>query len=350
VGGGATWRDVDLATGQHGLGTTGGIISNTGVGGLTLGGGLGWLMARHGLACDNLIEARVLLANGCIVSASHRTNPELLVALRGGGFDFGIVLEFTFKLTSVSRVLAGTQYYDLDSFPLIARQFFDVEPTLSSCATIDLVLGEKNGVKYCAIDACCPSSAEVAKLNWKKIASIGTPQQTDVGWRQYADWQTKFDDVLRRGRRAYWKSISIPHLNDEVIQHLYGYFGCVPSKHTQVSIDCLRGKASHECEGKTTFGTRENRYVILINSAWDHADDDQINIEWTRSLYKRLEAHFPDGTVYKNYIDRDERIAGKPTSKHGDTELLRTLRAKYDPNSSFKFSENEPKEFLRRIE
>lgn len=338
VEGGATLRDLDLATSSHDLATTGGIISNTGVGGLTLGGGLGWLMAAHGLACDNLLGADVMLSSGDIIRVDAENNSDLFLGLKGGCFNFGVVLRFEFSLTNVSKVVAGSIRHDFEAFTYVVRKFLNAEQSLSSATSLDLVLATlPTGKKSVLLDICCPSGHSDVDHDLELLDSIFKSSSDCIQTRNYVDWQIEFDDVLRSGRRAYWKSLSVPMITAEMINELEVAFKKVPSVHTQVSIDCIRGMALTEKNGHTLFGDRANRFVILLNSAWTDKQDDNRNIFWTRNLFQRLTRLAPDSDVYGNYLDVDD--VGQRASCYYKMreEFMEGLRSRYDPTRSFHF-------------
>jgi hypothetical protein len=277
-----------------------------------------------------------MLSSGDIIRVDAQNNPDLFLGLKGGCFNFGVVLRFEFSLTNVSKVVAGSIRYDFDSFACIAGKFLETELSLSSATSLDLVLvTSSTGKKSVLLDICCPSGHSDVDHDLELLNSTFKSSSNCIQTRCYVDWQVEFDDVLRSGRRAYWKSLSVPMITAEMINELEVAFKEVPSVHTQVSIDCIRGMALTEKNGHTLFGDRTNRFVILVNSAWTDKQADNHNIFWTRTLFQRLTRLVPDADVYGNYLDIDDVGQRASCSYKEREEFMEDLRSRYDPTHSF---------------
>lgn len=342
VGPGASWGVVDTATARHGLATPGGIISDTGVAGLTLGGGLGWLMGVHGLTCDNLRSARVVLADGTIMTASQYENADLFWGLRGGGGNFGVVVDFEFELHPVRDVYAGALTYPLTKAGLALRRLVDVGESAPDELTMSAILTTSpTGQKTVELDACYLGSLERGQEATAGLV-LGGPALSDTRRPQpYVDWQRAFDDPFRRGRRSYWKGLYVTRLDHELFELLEQAMETVPSPHTMLTFDHQHGAANRVPAGATAFSHRDKSWLLLINTNWDSTSDDDLNIEWTRSLFAQLEDFGPP-SGYVNYLS-DEGASRVRAAYGVETfDRLTKLKSKYDPENLFHFNQNIP--------
>lgn len=337
--GGATWRAFDLATQAFGLATTGGIVHDTGIAGLTLGGGLGWLMGSAGLTCDNLMGAEVVLADGSLISVNDETHPDLMWALRGGGGNFGVVTSFKYRLHSVPAVRAGSLRYTLDQAPdvLAAVSAFGTSCPDRVTASPALVDSPRQG-KHMSLDVCSLESADRTRAILSQITAGVAPLESTVTERSYADWQLMSSDPYRRGLRSYWKSLSLQTLTGATIDALVRFFASVPSKRTLVTIDHVHGEAGRIGPTATAYGLRVP-YVVLLNSNWQDPADDERNIAWTRSAYSCLASQESSRASYVNYLDSDD--SARVTQAYGDNlPRLEHVKARYDPDNLFRVNHN----------
>ncbi len=348
VGGGTLLRELDRATHEHGLATTGGMVHHTGVAGLTLGGGFGWLARLHGLACDNLVAAEVVTANGDVVRASTNDNAELLWALRGGGGNFGIVTEFEFRLHPVGPMLSIQQRYDAAHARSVARVFFDLlqnaPPEL--CGLIGIGPGRgtgqlSNGLAARELYLWCAYAGEDLDEG-RRLATVlrgvAPPviQQVDV--ISYPDLQAATGEASGPGRRHYWKGslmreISEPFL-DTFVEH-----GLLPGEACGIELFSLGGAIGRVGEDDTAYSNRDATFDLLPAATWDDPADDERNISLTRETWKAL-APYAKKAVYVNDLgaDTDERVG----DAYGLTKLARlvALKRQWDPANVFHLNAN----------
>jgi FAD/FMN-containing dehydrogenase len=338
---GATWFDFDRETQAFGLATTGGIISNTGIAGLTLGGGLGWLMGKHGLACDNLVRAYVLLPDGNAVVASENDDVDLLWALRGGGGNFGIVTRFEYLLHPVGPVVAGSLYFPPEESASALRKYRELTGAPPDDITFDFVLAtNKAGEKYAVIDGCWSGPVAEGEKYWLKQISDLTPHRHKVTTYQYCEWQQYLDDDLRRGRRSYWKGLYLAELNDEVIEVICRHFDICPSRYTFLTFDHLHGAVRTPSPQSTAFSFRHRTHLFLINTNWEHPEEDEKNIRWANALYAELEETQREPEGYVNYLSSEGAPRIRKSFSNENYTKLRTLKGRYDPLNHFKHNQN----------
>lgn len=339
---GATWGAVDVATAKHGLAVPGGIISDTGVAGLTLGGGVGWLMGVHGLTCDNLLAVRLVLASGDVVTASEKEHSDLFWGVRGGGGNFGVVVEFQFKLHVVRDVYAGAVTYPLTSTRSALRRFIEVGDAAPDELTLSAVLSTADDSrKVIELDACFLGGEEEGRRATAGLASLGGEVSDSRRLQPYVEWQRAFDDPYRRGRRSYWKALYVTRLVDELFDLLDAAMLDVPSPHTMLTFDHLHGAVSRIARNATAFAHRDKCYLLLVNTNWDDPADDQMNVDWTRRLFARLEP-FGSSSGYVNYLS--DEGTDRVRAAYGDHHFwqLARLKAKYDPQNLFHVNQNIP--------
>jgi FAD/FMN-containing dehydrogenase len=336
---GATWGEFDEAAQRSGLATTGGIISDTGVAGLTLGGGLGWLMGKYGLSCDNLLRARVMLATGEIVTADEDENTDLFWALRGGGGNFGIVLEFEFALHPVHGVFAGSVVYPLSMATEAFHRFISLGDIAPDELTLDLVMTTgPTGEKTVTVDACylgSESRGQVATSSLRFAEAVADTRR----FQSYCDWQQTLDDHYRRGRRSYWKSLYITRLDGDFLDLIVEAITTAPSPYTMLTFDHVHGRASRIPASATAFSHRDKRYLFLINTNWNDPDDDELNVSWTRELFDRLVPFGPE-SAYVNYLSDEGQTRVRAAYGHETYERLAKVKAKYDPRNVFRHNQN----------
>ena len=348
VGGGTLLHELDRATHQHGLATTGGMVHHTGVAGLTLGGGFGWLARLHGLACDNLVAAEVVTANGEVVRASTTDDAELLWALRGGGGNFGIVTEFEFRLHPVGPMLSIQQRYDAAHARSVARVFFDLlqnaPPEL--CGLIGLGPGRgtgqlRDGVTARELYVWCAYAGEHLDDGRRfaaALSEVARPliQQVDV--ISYPDLQAATGEASGPGRRHYWKGslmreISEPFLDTFVERGLLAGEAC------GIELFSLGGAIAGVGEDDTAYSNRDATFDLLPAATWDDPADDERNISLTRETWTAL-APYATKAVYVNDLgaDTDERVG----EAYGSTKLERlvALKRRWDPANVFHLNAN----------
>lgn len=342
---GVLWGELDEQTQRHGLATTGGVVSHTGIGGLTLGGGIGWLMRRHGLTVDNLLSAEVVLADGATVTASADQHPELFWALRGGGGRFGIVTRFGYRLHPVGpQVLAGPVLWPMEQAPGLLRHYRDwIDRAPRDVATIVLlrkapplaaIPDHLHGRPVCIIAMLHTAPAENGPDALAPLRSFGSPLVDLVAPRPYVQLQSMLDPAVPHGWHYYWKSAEFDRLEDATIDAIVDN-AAQTSQRSYAVMFHLGGAIQDTPEDATAYSHRHARHNLNINGVWtvDH-DIAEREIAWTRAFHAAVRPW--ESGVYTNFLDQDEgldRIAqafGPPTLKR-----LATVKHNYDPDHIF---------------
>ncbi|HSO97596.1 MAG TPA: FAD-binding oxidoreductase [Solirubrobacteraceae bacterium] len=346
--GGLTWGELDAETQGFGLATTGGLVTSTGVAGFTLGGGIGWLMRKHGLACDNLISADVVTADGQTVRASETENAELLWGLRGGGGNFGVVTEFEFRLHPVSQVLGGLLAWPAEAARDVLRFWRGwVRDTTDDLCTMAAFLyappepfvpPEVHGMPIFAI-ACFHLDLEgSAEDDLRPLRDLG-PAVDVVGPMPYAAIQGMFDAGAPRGSRNYWRSGYIDELTDGAIDAILAHTSGIPAPLGQVHIHQMGGAMSRVPAGATAFGNRDAGFLMNCIGLWLDPSEDQANTAWVRAASDAMES-YGTGARYVNFL-ADEGDAGVRSAYEAETfTRLQNLKARYDPTNFFHLNQN----------
>jgi FAD/FMN-containing dehydrogenase len=342
AGGGATWADFDAATQAHGLAATGGAISMTGIGGLTLGGGLGWLMRSMGLACDNLIGAQVVLADGSVVQTSETERPELLWGLRGGGGNFGIVTEFTFRLLPLDGVYAGMILHPRARAVAGLRWYRDVtQSSPDALTTFFALLCTPDGTPVCAFVPAFAGDSAAGEAAVTPIRAYAQPIADLVGPMPYVALQQMLDEGFQAGPHVYWRSHFLTGLPDEAIEIMVAGANRAPSPMSAVLVEQLGGAVARVGQDETAFDHRDAEYNLAIIGRWLDPAEEQANIAWARGLWEAL-LPFARG-VYVNYLgvgDGAERVR----EAYGPAKFARlaALKREYDPQNLFQGNQNIP--------
>jgi FAD/FMN-containing dehydrogenase len=337
---GLRWAEFDRETQHHGLATTGGTVSDTGVAGLTLGGGIGWLAGRYGLSCDNLLEAEVVIADGHLLRASESENADLFWALRGGSGNFGVVTSFTFRVHPVGPTLmAGMVAHPFTRTVEVLRFYRDfIEAAPDEINTIVGFLTLPDGVKVVAIAACHCGNLEDGERALRPLREFGPPVLDQIGPVRYTEFQAGLDPVFPRGRRYYWKSTVMRELTDDAIAQLLELFETVPSPFTGLLFQQLGNAANRVAVDATAFPHRDARWDGLLLTSWDDPKQDEVQIQWTRRAWAALRP-FSTGGVYVNGVaDGDsEEIHDAYGANYA---RLASLKSKYDPTNMFRLNAN----------
>jgi FAD/FMN-containing dehydrogenase len=352
AGGGATWGDVDRATQPFGLAAPGGVVSDTGIAGLTLGGGMGWLRRRYGLSADNLLAAEVVLADGSIVWTSETERPELLWGLRGGGGNFGVVTTFEFRLHPVGPEVAfAITYYPLEAAAEILRghERFVTADTTGDISTI-AVLGHippvadfeasLHGAPFVAVLGMYAGDAEAGMTALQPLRALGTPLLDLSARMPYTQVQTVFDADYPAGHRYYWKSSRVPALSDDAIGRLVERIEAAPSGHSTIDLWLNGGAMSAVAAGATAFGARDPGYLVSPEANWEHAADDASSIAWAKAVLAAVEADSAGGSYlnFPGFLEEGESLV---RASFGATfDRLRELKRTYDPDNVFRRNHN----------
>ncbi len=354
AGGGATWADLDGATLPHGLATPGGVVSETGIGGLTLSGGLGWLRRKHGMSCDNLSGARLVTATGEIRDVDDDSDPELMWALRGGGGNFGVVTELTYRLHPVDPevfvafvIHRGDRTAEvLEAFRAWTADLADEVSALAVCGAIpevDEVPEAWRGEPGAIIVACAATDLATGEELVAPIRDVADPIVDLSGPMPYAELQGMFDEDYPKGRRYYWKSLHLPGLDAATVNRLVEWAGSRPSPLTTLDVWHLGGAMARVAPDATAYGDRSTPYLLAIESNWEGADHDGANLEWTRGCFEAFRS-LSTGREYLNFPGFFEDRESALRSAHGEEnyERLARVKARLDPDNRFRLHQNVP--------
>jgi FAD/FMN-containing dehydrogenase len=347
VQGGARWCDVDAATAKLELATTGGVISGTGVGGLTLGGGTGWLMRRHGLTLDNLQATTVVLADGRSVRASADENADLFYALRGGAGGFGVVTSFEFQLHPVSEVLAGLLVYPMSEARAALQNFvhFTAEAADEFCGIAILAHAPPlpfldpawHGRPVVVVALCWSGGLAAGEQALAPLRRFGAPLADHIGPIPYLQWQQLHDPGAPAGRFEYWKNATYDALQDTTIEQLVNAAEELPTRETEIHVQHLGGAIARVPDADTAFAARRARYFVNLMGATSSAEQfgpmrDRVRLLHERLALGALPAQLP------NFTGQDD---GDPMARAG-VERLIGLRRRYDSNGVFAGSSSPP--------
>jgi FAD/FMN-containing dehydrogenase len=352
VEGGAVWADVDAATTAFGRATPGGLISATGVAGLTLSGGIGWLRGTRGLSCDNLLAADVITASGRLIRASETENPDLLWALKGGGGNFGIVVSFEFKLHPIaSETMFCAPVYPEESANEILPKWRDYMASapeevtgLAEFSTIpkDEAYPENTwGRRVVALATVYDGPAEEGERITQPLRAFAEPLLDFSGRMPYRELQTLYDGLFPKGRdRCYWKSTYLKGLDAITIAEVTKQLATRPSEMTYASIWKFGGAVQRVASNATAFGDRSMPFMFSLDAIWSDAADDNTNIDWVRDCWQGMQ-RFSTGRMYLNFpgLGEGENLVRNAFSSETYRQLQEVKR-KYDPNNIFKMNQN----------
>jgi FAD/FMN-containing dehydrogenase len=353
VQGGALWGDVDREAQAFGLATPGGVVSDTGVAGLTLGGGYGWLRRKYGLSCDNVVEAQVVCADGEVRTASSTQNPDLYWAIRGGGGNFGIVTGFTFQLHSLGPIVAfsGT-FYPLEEVSDVMRGWraylADVPDEITSVVVTitfpaDPEMPEAVHNRPCAIvGAVYTGDPEEGMALTEPLRKLGTPLVDLSQPMPFTAVQAAFDPLFPRDQlRAYWKSQYVDELTDAAIDTIADRAQDRPFPLTLLNTFHMGGAIGNVGAEETAFAERSSPFMVSIDGMWDDAADDAANIAWVRSTWDEIGKH-GTGAVYLNFTGLSDELpsAGVDSALGRNMRRLSEIKATYDPENFFRLNNN----------
>jgi FAD/FMN-containing dehydrogenase len=353
VQGGALWGDVDHETQAHGLATTGGIVSHTGVGGVSLGGGIGWLMRKQGLTVDNLLEAEVVTAEGDVIRASAEDHPDLFWALRGGGGNFGVVSTFRFRLHPVGpTVMAGPVFWAADDTADVLRfhrEFVTDAPDelgtiirLGTIPPLPAVSDELHFRPAIAVASCYAGSVEEGDRVVRALREFGTPLVDLVGPTLYADHQRGIDDTVPHGWHYYWKGTSLSALSDEVIDIIAEHAYSATSPWSYASMFHMGGAVGRVPRAATAYPGRDVEHNVIVDAVWQPEQDNTVGpaeTAWARGFVAALHPH--RAGVYVNFLDADDDTS-RVREAYGDDTYWRLAEVKafYDPENVFHNNKN----------
>ena len=348
VGGGAVWADVDHETQAHGLATTGGLVSTTGVAGFTLGGGIGWTMRKFGLACDNLAAADVVTADGRLVHTSQTENPELLWGLRGGGGNFGIVTQFTFDLHPLGPIVyAGPIFYPADAARDLLRAFREwagAAPdeitalvNLTTAPPLPVIPEEWHGKKVAALIAASTGPVDQGQALVSGFRDVAEPIADLLGPMPYHVIQTLIDPLWPKGIHAYFKATNLARLDDELIDRLCEIHFAAPGPQCELHVHQMGGTVGRVSDGATAFAERSMPFVLNAVTGWHDPDVGAAHSEWARTAIATA-SDASTGRAYVNFLGDTDAAR----TSYGEETYARlvSLKNHYDPTNLFRLNQN----------
>lgn len=349
IEGGATLADLDASTQAHGLATPLGINSTTGVAGLTLGGGFGWLSRKHGMTIDNLESAEVVTAAGEVVRASNTEHPDLFWALRGGSGNFGVVTHFEFRLHPVGPdVLSGLIVYPISAAKSVLRQYreflaqapdaLSVWAVLRQAPPLPFLPEEVHGTGMIALALLYAEDPKLGEPLIDPLRKFATPLGEHVGVQPYIAWQQAFDPLLTPGARNYWKSHNFSTLQDGLFDAVIESIENLPSPQCEIFFGAIGGATTRPAPESAAYAHRDAQFVMNVHGRWQEQADDERCIGWAREFFK-ASAPFASGGVYVNFLTADE--GDRVRSAYGPNyDRLAQVKRTYDPDNLFRMNQN----------
>jgi FAD/FMN-containing dehydrogenase len=342
--------DVDRETQIHGLAAVLGFISNTGIAGLTLGGGMGYLTRRFGWTSDNVRSMEVITADGRLVVASEKENKDLFWALRGGGANFGVVTRFDYELFNVGPdIFGGAIAWPIEYASEVLdmqRQFIENVPAELTCVSLvrnaspaPWLPKEIHGKPIVALAVCYSGSPVEGEKLVAPIKSFGQPAGDIIMRRTYVSMQSLLDATQPKGRRYYWKSEYLPELAPDLVAGVIQHGSAIPSPHSAIAVFPIGGKLNKESTDHSAVGNRDAQVLLNITGSWERQSDDEVNIEWTRAAWRDLH-RFSTGGTYINFLTEDEGGDRIRAAYGTNYQRLAELKAKWDPGNLFRQNKN----------
>ncbi|WP_029431328.1 FAD-binding oxidoreductase [Blastococcus sp. URHD0036] len=348
AGGGTTWHRLNDVTAAHGLAVPGGIISSTGIGGLTLGGGIGYLSRGYGLTCDNLIAAEVVTADGSVLTVDEQEHPDLFWGLRGGGGNFGVVTRFTYRCHPVADVLGGPMFFELADAPAVLayfREFIATAPReyggfpgFQIAPPLPFVPEDRVGDPLIMVVSCWTGSVAEGERVLEGFRQVARPVAEHVGVMPLQALNSAFDALLPPGLQHYWKAAFVEELTDEAIAAHVEHGARVPCVNSTMHLYPINGAVHDVAPGATAFGHREANFATVIAGMWPDPADNEANTRWVKDYYAAIAPHSQPGG-YVNFASADDqsRVADNYGSNY--SRLLEVKRH-YDPGNLFRLNQN----------
>src|SRR6266545_4051500 len=336
--GGVVWGELNEAAAEHGLAVTGGAVSGTGIAGYTLGGGLGWLMAKYGLAADNLLAVELVTAEGDILHVDAASHRDLFWALRGGGGNFGVVTSFTYRLHRVGMVVGGLIAHPIEAAPDLLRFYRDAVAGCSDDLTVFAGLvhaPDGSGAKLSALVVFHAGDAEAAERELAPFKAWGSPLLVDVGPMPYPVMNTLLDAGFPDGSLNYWLSSFTDGLPDGLIDIAVERFANVPSPMTAILLEHFHGAVTRVGRTETAVPHRDRGWNLLIPAVWADPADTEANIAWTRDTFAAMQPHFGSGR-WLNYLGDDQADDAIRAAYGPNYDRLREVKRRYDPDNVFR--------------
>jgi FAD/FMN-containing dehydrogenase len=348
AGGGVTWNGFNEATGRHGLATTGGIVSTTGIGGLTLGGGIGYLARGFGLSCDNLLSAEVVTADGRVLTADEDQNADLFWALRGGGGNFGVVTEFSYRLHPVGEIYGGPMFFELSAAADLLAYFRDFIkdapreyggfPAFQIAPPLPFVPEDRVGEPFIAVVSCWTGSAGDGEKVLQRFRDVAEPVAEHVGPMPYAALNSAFDALVPPGLQHYWKASYVGELTDDAIAAHVEHGARVPVVNSTMHLYPINGACHDVAPDATAFGHRDASFAAVIAGMWPDPADNQANTGWVKDYYAAIAPHSQPGG-YVNFASGDDQ--DKVAENYGvNYPRLQEVKRRFDPDNVFRLNQN----------
>lgn len=348
AGGGATWGDFNYATYPYGLATTGGIVSTTGVGGLTLGGGIGYLSRGYGLSIDNLLSADVVTADGQVRTANKDENADLFWALRGGGGNFGVATSFEFQLHPVKDVYVGLFFYELESAGDLLRFYrefikdapkeYGAFPAFQIAPPLPFIPEDRHGDTLCVAVVHWAGPLDEGENAMKPFRDLASVVAEMVGPMPYPFLNSAFDPIFPKGIRSYWKGNFVTELTDEAIEQHLIHGPKVPEVSATMHLYPINGACHEIASDETAFAYRDANFATVIVAAWQDPGVDAERIQWVRDYYSGTSPHSEAGG-YINFMSDDDQSRIKENYRGNYDRLVNVKRA-YDPDNLFHLNQN----------
>ena len=345
---GVTWGDFNSATHAFGLATTGGLISTTGIAGLTLGGGIGYLTRGHGLSLDNLVSADVVTADGKFLVASEDENADLFWAIRGGGGNFGVCTSFEYRLHPVKDVYWGPMFYEIEEAANLLDFFRDyvkdapremgLFPAFQIAPPLPFIPEDRHGDMFAAIVACWSGDPAEGERQFKAFHDLAEVKAELVGPVPYPAINMAFDDLFPKGIRQYWKGNFVKELTDDAIAVHVEHGPKAPTVSSTMHLYPIDGACHDVAQDATAFGHRDANFAMVLISGWDDPSDDAANIRWVRDYSDAIAPHSEAGG-YINFMDEDDNTRVR-TNYGSNYDRLVEIKRKYDPDNVFRICQN----------
>ncbi len=346
---GATLGDIDKATQAHGLATPLGINSTTGIAGLTLGGGFGWLTRKYGMTIDNLVSAEMVKADGSQIRVSDKENADLFWAIRGGGGNFGVVTRFDFKLYPVGpEIIAGLIVFPFNQarqvlmryreFAKSAPEEINVWAILRKAPPLPFLPANVHGQEVVVLAVFYAGDPGKGQKLIEPLRLFGDAHGEHIGSQPYVQWQQAFDPLLTPGARNYWKSHNFTELSEGAFDSIIQFAGGLPTPQCEIFLGLIGGASNRIPADAAAWGHRDTKFVLNVHGRWDDSTDDKRCIDWARDFFK-ASAPYASAGAYVNFMTEDEtdRIVAAYGSNFA---RLAQIKRKYDPDNIFHINQN----------
>jgi FAD/FMN-containing dehydrogenase len=340
--GGCTWADLNGAAAEHDLAVTGGAISTTGIAGLTLGGGLGWLMGKYGLAADNVLAIELVTAEGDVLDVTADSDPDLFWGLRGGGGNFGVATKLTYRLHPLEAITGGLIAHPIEAAPDMLRFYRDAVADVSDDVMVFAGLvhaPDGSGAKLGAMVVCHAGSPDQAEADLVPFKEWGSPLMVEVGPMPYPVMNTLLDDGFPMGSLNYWLSGFTTGLSDGLIETAAERFASAPSPMAAILFEHFHGAVTRVGESDTAVPHRQEGFNMLLPTVWMDPADNEANIAWTRDTFAALSEHLT-GRRWLNYLGDDQGDDAVRSAYGPNYDRLVEIKRKYDPQNVFHNNHN----------